>query len=104
MKIKVPNKELTGLPGWELVSRGLEDISKGKYDTTHALLLFMACQRLNDLGIEIQAYPGIATNEAVHLKFYHSLQPKHGNDAHSQYNALQDRLFSFCTSLEALTK
>ena len=88
--------QLEKVPGWELVAPGLEDIEKGDWETIHALLVFMATPRLRRLGFEI---PDIEDVANIHLKLYEKLCETHA-DGYSQFNALQRRLVSFCSTLE----
>ena len=88
------------LPGWELVSAGIRDISQGKYNTVSALLVFMASPRLRFLGFNIPNYPADISAEKVNQRLYQLLE-KNTSDAYSQYNALRRRLVSFCKAMES---
>ncbi|MBI1884559.1 MAG: hypothetical protein HYS08_10225 [Chlamydiae bacterium] len=93
------NHDFENVPGWELVNRGLEDISQGHPHTTHALLVFMAAPRLRFLGIDIPNALIDRESSPPHHELYKLLE-KTTSDAYSQYNALQRRLVSFCRSVE----
>lgn len=88
------------LPGWELVSAGLRDISRGEYDTISALLVFMASPRLRLFGFNIPDYSVNIPTEKVNQRLYQLLE-KNTSDAYSQYNALRRRLASFCAAMES---
>ena len=98
MKLPKQNKYF-GIPGWEIVWRGMKDISQGKPNTANALLVYMAAPRLRFLGFDIPEYP--LRNGRPHLLLYGLLR-RQKKDAHSQYNALQRRLVSFCSVLESI--
>lgn len=96
------------IPGWELVSKGLTDLSEHKYDTVEALLVLMYSPRLIFNGLDIpehredkspDKYSG--KKESYNMKLYRILE-RQGDDAHSKYNALQRRIVSFCSTLEAI--
>jgi hypothetical protein len=77
------------LPGWELVSAGLEDLAAGRV-TVEAALVRSASIQLRSLGLEVPALEG----EGASL--YDLVSARVGEaEAHSQYNALRRRLASF---------
>ena len=87
--MKFKNKNI---PGEELIYKGLSDISKGKFRSVEALLVFLASPRLNELGFSIPPFsfePNLVLYEILSLKF--------DNEAHLQYNALQTRVNKFCS-------
>jgi len=77
------------LPGAELVERGLRDLVLG-IETEESLLVSLAASPLRALGIEV-AVP-LADAE---LRLYGLLAARHGDAAHSRYNALVRRIVSF---------
>jgi hypothetical protein len=93
----VKGEELAGLPGVELVEKGLADIRSERV-TEFALLLQVAGPRLRALGIEI---PRLALTLPFEHRLYELLEEKCGADAHSQYNALIRRIVSFARALES---
>jgi hypothetical protein len=84
------------LPGQEIVTRGLADLSAGR-ETEDSLLLEIAAPRLRSLGIEIEARddPGGVSPEH---RLYALLAAR--SDAHSYYNALLARIASYASAAE----
>lgn len=83
--------ELEALPGWELVSRGLEDSALGR-ETVAAMLVALASQRLARAGF---AVPGTPIKDPG-WRLYQLLVAEVGEGAaHARYNALRRRLLSF---------
>lgn len=80
---------LGGLPGAELVKVGIEDLRVGT-ESEEALLVSIGAPKLRSLGFELP--PTISDPEHT---LYFLLGDKHGNGAHSAYNALVRRLVSF---------
>lgn len=87
------------LPGWEIVSDGLRDISAGRV-TPAACALWIALPKLRRAGIVDDARLGqpIVNPELV---MYRLLRSEGGN-AYSRYNALLRRLVSFEHAVERL--
>ena len=83
------------LPGYELVSRGIEDLSMGILDSAEALLVAIGAPRLRNLGIDLPYDFPDSPDQAL----YFLLGKTFGNSAHSQYKALVRRLVSFERSL-----
>ena len=83
----------TSLPGHELVSRGLADLSAG-CESEASLLVTMAAPRLRALGFDV---PSMKGNGSSH-RLYEMLAERDG--AHSQYNALVGRVVSFARAAE----
>ena len=83
-----------GLPGADLVKRGLEDLARGGA-TIEALLVSVGAPRLRRAGVDVPS----PLSDPEH-RLYHALAREHGNDAHSKYNALIRRLVSFERALE----
>lgn len=82
------------LPGEELVRQGLDDLSRGR-ESAEALLVSIGAPRLRRAGLEVMR----TIPDADH-RLYCRLAKEHGDDAHSQYNALIRRLVSFEQALE----
>ena len=79
----------TGLPGAELVQKGLADLARG-VESVEALLVLIGRPRLNELGVTVpqrRPHPEHA--------LYAALAQTEGAHAHSAYNALVRRLVSF---------
>jgi hypothetical protein len=87
---------MTALPGWELVEPGLADLARG-CETECALLVRIGAPRLRGLGIVVPEDPDRETLPEHRLYFL--LAAKHGDAAHSRYNALIQRLVSFENAL-----
>jgi hypothetical protein len=79
----------TGVPGEDLVDEGLADLSAGRV-TPAALLVSMGAPRLRRLRLVVP----VALSEPEH-RLYRLLAARHGDAAHSRYNALVRRLVSF---------
>ena len=88
------NQAIDLLPGAELVREGVADLLAGRR-TAPALLVSIAATRLRRCGLDVPS----AIPDADHL-LYALLARDHGDDAHSQYNALVRRLVSFEQALE----
>ena len=82
------------LPGGDLVAQGLADLSSGR-ETAAALLVSLGAGRLRRAGLPVPS----PLPDASH-RLYLLLAREHGDDAHSQYNALVRRLVSFERALE----
>lgn len=87
---------LEDLPGSELIVPGLEDLRNGKTDTVGALLITIASTRLTQAGLDIPKHNLLSEPE---LRLYSRLEQER-EDAYPYYNALLDRLISFCNALE----
>jgi len=87
----VDSARFEGLPGAELVQRGLEDLVAGR-DTQEALLVRIGAPRLRSLGFSIPPEPPEISPE---LELYRRLEAEGVATAHSRYNALVRRLVSF---------
>ena len=92
--------DLEGLPGWELVGKGLDDLSRGEVNTPEALLVAMASLKLQGLGLQI---PALAFEVAdPELKLY-ALLGQRVPDPYHDYQALRNRLGRFERAFEAQT-
>jgi hypothetical protein len=87
------------LPGADLVSAGLDDLRVGKV-TPPALLLLGARERLRQSGIQLPEAPVEQPERALYLL----LEDDDPGGAHARYNALRQRLVSFCTTFEQLAR
>jgi hypothetical protein len=77
------------LPGNDLVSKGFRDLEVG-IESVEALLVSIGAPRLRRLGLPV----GRPIEGAEH-RLYLLLAERHGDAAHSRYNALIRRLASF---------
>lgn len=78
------------LPGSALVQQGIDDLFDGT-QSVPALLLCSARTKFSSIGIDL---PKIDNSQPA-LSMYEMLAKKHGNGAHSKYNALRRELVSF---------
>jgi len=79
----------SGLPGADLVEKGLADLAAG-VESVEALLVSIAAPRLTRLGFGVSSpFP-----DAEH-RLYNLLAAGDADGAHSRYNALIRRLVSF---------
>lgn len=85
------------LPGAELIRRGLADLADNR-GTIEAELVQIGSPRLNRCGIEVRVAPEQALD--ADRRLYQLLADRHGNEAHSRYNALLRQLVSFERALE----
>ena len=81
---------LQGLPGRDLIERGLEDLAHGAVSIP-ALLVSIGALRLRRLGLPVPD-PAILSPE---IRLYQKLQESDPDAAHSRYNALIRTLVSF---------
>lgn len=89
-------KDLSELPGADLILPGLEDLHSGKIDTVGALLITIASNRLSAAGLDVPKKNLMSDPE---MTLYAHLQSNR-EDAYAYYNALLDSLNSFCNALE----
>ena len=82
-------QRLNGLPGADLVLRGLRDLD-AHVESVPALLVSIGATRLRRLGIPVAR----AEAEPEH-RLYRLLRAEGGDAAHGRYNALVRRLVSF---------
>lgn len=85
------------LPGEDLVTKGLRDLSNG-VTSKEALLVLIGAPRLRRLGVSVSE-PAKLPDIPEHLLYRH-LQMENPKDAHSRYNALIRRLVSYERALE----
>lgn len=78
-----------GLPGSDLVAKGIKDLAARKV-TIESLLVSIGAPRLRLGGLKITR----PFKNPEH-RLYFLLQPKEGGNAHSAYNAYVRRLVSF---------
>jgi len=78
-----------GLPGEDLVARGIADLASG-VDSEAALLVSIGAPRLRQLGVQLPQ----ALDDPEH-RLYARLSREGSDAAHSRYNALLRRLVSY---------
>ncbi len=86
--------EQADLPGYELVSRGLDDLAAGR-ESESALVVAMAAPRLRALGIDVPRGGGERPSHRLY-----ELLTETDEGAHSRYNALVARIVSFARAAE----
>ncbi len=84
----------TDLPGYELVSAGLDDLAAGK-ESASALLVAMAAPRLRSIGIDVPQGGGERPSHRLY-----ELLTEADDGAHSRYNSLVARMVSFARAAE----
>ncbi len=90
--------DLEGLPGAELVRRGVEDLSRNRI-SAEALTLSIASTRLRRLGIEL---PEEGTFPADRERALYALLCADGeDDPYFRFNSMRRTLDSFVEALEA---
>ena len=89
------NDLIVGLPGEDLVRRGLADYCLGRH-SAESFLVQMASPRLINCGLLPQ---GIVVLLEPELELYRLLRQE-GGDAYSRYNALLRELVSFENALD----
>ena len=87
---------LNEFPGAEIILPGLSDLHRGESDTIGALLVAIAATRLTEAGLDV---PKNHLAPEPELALYARLDQEQ-DDAYPYYNALLNRLNSFCNSLE----
>ena len=88
------------LPGGDLVRQGLADLRRG-VESSPALLVQMFAPRLQRLALDVPDYD--PSQELPGHRLYALLQRRHGDAAHSRYNALVRRLVSFARTAECVS-
>ena len=89
--------DYTGLPGEDLVSRGLYDAAGG-IESAEALLVAIGAPRLSRLGIRPLVPPTFS--DSSELRLYRLLCREDSDTAHARFNSLVRRLVSFERALE----
>ncbi|MDJ0976243.1 MAG: hypothetical protein QNJ98_17415 [Planctomycetota bacterium] len=79
-----------GLPGGELIDRGLDDISRGR-ETVPSLVVSLAAPRLRREGVPV---PQVRSEDADH-RLYRMLERAEGPLAHARYLAYLRQAASF---------
>ena len=90
--------DTTGLPGADLIERGLSDLAAGR-ESAEALLVLVGAPRLRQLGFAVSEPPTawLAPSEdpSPEHRLYALLANADPDSAHSRYNALIRMLVSF---------
>lgn len=90
-------KALDGLPGAELVRKGIADTRDGR-TTIESLLVAAAAPRLRSLGVLAES--DAADVSEPELRLYAALGESGVADPYSRYNSLRRELASFVHALE----
>jgi len=80
---------MQGLPGGELISKGVSDLARCE-ETIESLLVSIGSPKLRSLGVSL----GPSFDNPEH-RLYALLDRQHGDNAHGQYNALIRLLVSY---------
>jgi hypothetical protein len=80
---------IDGLPGADLIERGVHDLAHG-VESAEALLVSIGAHRLGQLGIQLAS-----PLPSPEHRLYELLRAEDADGAHSRYNALIRRLVSF---------
>lgn len=91
------NKDFSGLPGAELVQRGLQDLAAKNY-SEEALLVLIASPQLRARGIVIE--DPVEVPKPREHQLYMLLELRLGRGAHSYYNSLIRRIVSFAQAMK----
>jgi len=87
----VESRDLSALPGAEIILNGLRDLERGQ-ESIDSLLVLIGAPRLRSLGVAVPAREHPSSPEH---RLYARLGADDGRTAHSRYNALVRRLVSF---------
>lgn len=90
---------LAGLPGADLVARGLEDLGRGETESIEALLVLMAAPRMRPCGFPWLKEPADPSPE-LELRLYRRLGESGDEAPYGTYNSLRATLSSFLSALE----
>jgi len=93
----VLSRDLENLPGYELVSKGVDDLARGA-SSREALLVSIDASRLREGGIPIP--PRERLPSEPELQLYRLLCRERPEDAYSFYSSLLERLISFEFALD----
>jgi hypothetical protein len=85
-----PRLAALGLPGGDLVDRGLDDMAAGR-ETNESLLVALAAPRLRREGVPVPAVPW---RDPDH-RLYRRLEASEGDLAHARFLALVRQVVSF---------
>jgi len=93
----VTDVELIVLPGGEIVLKGLADLRAGLV-SEDALLILIARRRLIEHGFDVLAPKNV--ERPYEHRLYESIERRMPKGAHSEYNALIQRIVSFENALD----
>ena len=88
---------LEGLPGYELIREGLEDLGAQR-ESPASLLILIGAERLRRIGLTV----GAKDDTSPEHRLYEILSLEDPDSAHSRYNALIRQLVSFERAAECL--
>ncbi len=90
--------EFEGLPGYELIQSGLDDLNAGS-ESIAALVVSIGALRLRRVGLAVPRQ----TIPSPEIRLYEKLRESDADAAHSRYNALIRALVSFERAAECAT-
>jgi hypothetical protein len=90
---------IRGLPGEDLISKGIEDLQSNQPQTIEALLMRIASKRLTQAGLAVfqSVKPSDQTAESL---LYQRLSERDPQTAYRDYQSQKRRLDSFIRCLE----
>ena len=86
------------LPGFDLVTRGIADLTRDM-QTVESLLVYIGAPRLRTLGVAVPS-----SFDAAETRLFAMLTQQYADGAHSRYNALVWRLVSFERAAACVSK
>jgi hypothetical protein len=86
-----------GLPGGDLIEKGLRDLEEGR-ETAEALLVSIGAARLKSAGVPTPEAPF----DDPERRLYELLAREEPDSAHTRYNALLRKLVSFEDAVECV--
>ena len=89
--------DLEGLPGEELITKGLRDLCEGVLSSPEALLVAIVRTKLTELGVEVPA--SAFEVEDAELRLYATF-PGTTQEAYREYKSLTHRLGKFERALQ----
>ena len=81
-----------GLPGGDLIDKGLEDLAAGK-TSRESLVVSLAAPRLRREGIPVGR-----VDLDPEVRLYQLLEESEGDLAHARYNAMREQVVSFANA------
>ncbi len=92
--------EKMGIPGWEIVDSGLDDLANGNLASVNALAVAEMRPKLRFLGIPVPHV--FSPNANIRASLYRAMEDQHQDMAYARFCALLERVDSFCHALTAI--
>ncbi len=90
-----PSPSWASLPGADIVSQGVDDLSRG-VESVAGLVVAVAAPRLRNVGIDVPE----VLQRLPHHRLYELLSSEAPASAHGRYTALLRRVVSFASAAE----